>query len=89
MDDFGHITAHSFTNGDNRASFLEDAQPHILYLWHKADSDSGVLGNMLQVLAVAVAVDCDTVGHMDCSEIMKKRKAADKSKEEIKEQTLF
>jgi hypothetical protein len=31
--DFGHITAHSFTNGDNRASFLEDTVPHILYLW--------------------------------------------------------
>jgi hypothetical protein len=87
--DFGHITAHSFTNGDNRASFLEGAQPHILYLWHKANSDSGVLGNMLQVLAIAVAVDCDTVGHTDCSEVMHKRKAGDKTEEEIKEQTQF
>jgi hypothetical protein len=47
------------------------------------------LETCLQVLAVAVAVDCDTVGCTDCSEVMQKRKAADKSKEEIKEQTQF
>jgi hypothetical protein len=53
-----------------------------------ADSDSGVLSNMLQILAAAVAVDCNTVGHTDCSAVMCKRKA-NKMEDEIKEQTQF
>jgi hypothetical protein len=78
-----------FTNGDNRSAFLEDAPPHILYLWHKADTDPGVLGNMLQILGVAVAADCDNIP-VDCSQVTTKRKvAAEKSEEELKEQSKF
>ena len=89
--EFGHITEDCFVNGDNRSGFLEraGAQPHILYLWHKADSDCGVLGNMLQVLGVAVAVDCENI-RTDCSEVNKKRKAMDvKTEEEVKAQIEF
>ena len=40
-----------------------------------ADSNSKVLSNMFQDLAVTVAVDCDIVDHTDCSTVMCKRNA--------------
>jgi hypothetical protein len=50
---------------------------------HEADSDVGVLGNMLQILGFAVSVD-------DAPEVSQKRKSTDaKSEEEIKAQNEF
>jgi hypothetical protein len=44
---------------------------------------------MLQILGVAVAVDCDNI-RVDCSEVQRKRKlASEKTAEELKEQSEF
>jgi hypothetical protein len=68
--EFGHITPDCFTNRDNRSTFLQGAAAYILYLWHKVDLDPGILGNMLQVLGVAVSIDSDNV-RSNCPEVHK------------------
>jgi hypothetical protein len=75
-----------FLYGDNRSGFLYGSPSHILYLWHKADSNPGVLGNMLQILGVAVTADCDNVA-TDCAEVTCKQKAGEKSEAKLKDQS--
>jgi hypothetical protein len=89
--EFGHIVEGCFVNGNNRSRFLEGNHPPYLYLWHKADTDSGVLGNMLQILGVAVAIDCNNI-RTDCAKVNCKRKSSEKIEDEIKvekEQSQF
>jgi hypothetical protein len=77
-----------FLNGDNRSGFLYGSPSYILYLWHKADSNPGVLGNMLQILGIAVMADCDNVS-TDCAEVKCKQKAGEKSEAKLKDQSQF
>jgi hypothetical protein len=57
------ITAEVLMNGDDRASFVQEAKgqrKHHLYLWHLAEEDN-MLHRVLNILSAEVAVDADRV----------------------------
>ena len=56
VEDFEGEGVYKFINGDDRKNFLKERPPHVLYLWHIAQTN-GILNNVQQQLKVVSCLD--------------------------------
>jgi len=78
-------------DGDDRGSFLPNDlsnREHLLYFWDISEEE-GVLGNMLNMLAKDVAVDCHGNLTVDTSDVQHKRKKTVQEETEQNERKTF
>ena len=57
---------YKFINGDDRKNFLKERPPHVLYLWHIAQT-YGILTNVRQQLKVASSLDGNNASSVSSS----------------------
>ena len=78
--EFGRVTEtmiEEMEQGDTRSAFLRENKPHLLYLWHLADT-MDILSNVLNVLSKDVQVDCENI-RTDLATRKKKRSSGGSS----------
>lgn len=91
-EEWGHFHGcYNMQDGDNRGSFLPNDvsnREHLLYFWDLSEEE-GVLGNMLNILAKDVAVDCHGNLTVDTSRVQHKRKRTIQDEAEQSERKAF